>query len=152
MWLITSSFPVQTDIGAVINTIPMHGHTWRPTCWNLLAQPHTAGRRRSLDGDLITSCSLDAAVENPCCIWIIPRGAQTLYINLVPPRRDAGNIKCKHARALTCDICPGIAANAALMWRRVRFKWYKLPYLSCDANIILRSNLFEKWFQTSGNK
>ena len=49
---------------------------------------HIVGRQRSLDVDVITSCSLDEADENPCSIGIILGSAHTLYINLIlPPMR-----------------------------------------------------------------
>lgn len=51
-------------------------------------QMHIVGRQRSLDVDVITSCSLDEADENPCSIGIILGSAHTLYINLIlPPMR-----------------------------------------------------------------
>ena len=72
-------------------------------------QMDTVGRQRSLDVDVITSCSLDEADENPCSIRIILGSAHTPYINLIlPPPWDTSNMQAwNNTHVLTWNIYPG---------------------------------------------
>lgn len=66
------------------------------------SQSHTADRLRTLHGDSITSCSLDAAHENPL-----------LCINLGHPAGFGGNFGRKHCATLSGDVVASTAQGSS---------------------------------------